>query len=792
MQRFFSLMLVLGLFGSFFFNQPAHAAPNPWVANTAYAVGSQVSYNGAIYECLQAHTALIGWEPATTPALWKQVNATQSPTAIPATSIPPTAPPATNVPPTATATPTASCLNPAAGAGWQSRSLSNQTGNFSLSFEAMPSASPTNAVIGLANAIPTDYTGLAIAVRFNPTGSIDARNGGTYAAATNVAYSANTRYRFRVVINLVAHTYSVYVTPQTASEILIASNYAFRSEQANVSNLNTLATVVGGTGAVGSLNLCNISLNLPATPTPLPTATPTPRPTATPTPRPTATPPPASYTPAFCANYPPAIVAGSWQSSVVSYNNGRLQYTSDSAQNRIPDFSYAGYYSGQRPLPNLAVIQTLSPISGDNTVRIQQALDAIGNRTPDAQGLRGALLLAPGRYTINGTVRINKSGVVLRGSGDGGDASNATILLGAGNTPHQRTLIVVGNGDSTPWTAGSATNVTDQFVQVGSKSLNVADASRFTVGQEVIVRHPSSQAWINAVNGGGVVSDAWWAVGALDMTWTRRVTKIAGTTLTLDAPIFNHLDRALSQATVAPVTSRNIIANAGVENLRVDIQTAGGEDENHVWDAIGVVGAEDSWVKNATVLHFGHAGVFTQGAIRITVDDVQALDPVGIRTGGRFYNFDAESNSQLVLFTKVHATGGRHSFISNGTQTTSGIVWHRSTEGGGSDSEGHRQWSQGLLFDTINASAASNIQLINRGDYGTSHGWGNVHSVIWNYNRTMVVQKPPTGQNYAISQAGTRSTSYPFPGAGGFADIRSGSLVPNSLYEAQLCDRLEN
>lgn len=125
---------------------------------------------------------------------------------------------------------------------------------------------------------------------------------------------------------------------------------------------------------------------------------------------------------------------------MVSYNNGRLQYTSDSAQNRIPDFSYAGYYSGQRPLPNLAVVQTLSPTTGDNTSRIQQALDAIGNCTPDANGLRGALLLAPGRYTINGTLRINKRGVVLRGSGDGSDASIATILLGVGNTPHQHYL----------------------------------------------------------------------------------------------------------------------------------------------------------------------------------------------------------------------------------------------------------------------------------------------------------------------------------------------------------------
>ncbi|HEY1015656.1 MAG TPA: hypothetical protein VGE07_23300, partial [Herpetosiphonaceae bacterium] len=356
----------------------------------------------------------------------------------------------------------------------------------------------------------------------------------------------------------------------------------------------------------------------------------------------------------------------------------------------------------------------------------------------------------------------------------------------------QRTLVIIGNNDSTPWTAGSATNVTDQFVQVGSLSLNVADPGRFSVGQEVIVTHPSTQAWINAIGGGGTGSDPWWAAGSRDIQWIRRVKSISGTRLTLDAPIFNHLDRGLAQATVAPVASRNIIGEAGLENVRIDIQTAGGEDENHVWDGIVFRGAENSWVKNATVLHFGHAGVMTQGAIRITVEDVQALDPVGIRTGERFYNFDAESQSQLILFTRVHATNGRHHFISNGTQSASGIVWHRATEGGGSTSEGHRQWSQALLFDSITASAGSTIGLISRGDYGTAHGWGNVHSVIWNYNSTHMVQKPPTAQNYVISKAGTINTSNPFPGAQGFSEIRAGTLQPASLYEAQLCDRLEN
>ncbi|MFD9706146.1 lytic polysaccharide monooxygenase [Lentzea sp. NPDC059081] len=44
-----------------------------WAAGTTYQVGSRVTYNGASYECLQAHTALAGWEPPNTPALWRRL-----------------------------------------------------------------------------------------------------------------------------------------------------------------------------------------------------------------------------------------------------------------------------------------------------------------------------------------------------------------------------------------------------------------------------------------------------------------------------------------------------------------------------------------------------------------------------------------------------------------------------------------------------------------------------------------------------------------------------------------------
>ncbi|OMD17805.1 glycosyl hydrolase family 18 protein [Paenibacillus odorifer] len=42
-----------------------------WGTGVAYKTGDVVAYNGKTYTCLQPHTSLQGWEPATTPALWK-------------------------------------------------------------------------------------------------------------------------------------------------------------------------------------------------------------------------------------------------------------------------------------------------------------------------------------------------------------------------------------------------------------------------------------------------------------------------------------------------------------------------------------------------------------------------------------------------------------------------------------------------------------------------------------------------------------------------------------------------
>src|SRR6185369_4690908 len=80
----------------------------------------------------------------------------------------------------------------------------------------------------------------------------------------------------------------------------------------------------------------------------------------------------------------------------------------------LMDFSTAGYGGGGVAIPGVAAKFSLTPSGRDDTRLIQAAIDAVGMLPLDAQGFRGAVLLRGGTFRIEGQLRIQSSGVVLR------------------------------------------------------------------------------------------------------------------------------------------------------------------------------------------------------------------------------------------------------------------------------------------------------------------------------------------------------------------------------------------
>jgi hypothetical protein len=160
------------------------------------------------------------------------------------------------------------CATVTSGGAWQNVAFSAQSGTFTAEFDATPSAAPIDNVIGLSRGAQTAYAGFAALARFSPTGNIDARNGGAYAASSAIPYSANVTYHFRLVVNAPARNYSIFVRPAGGAERIVGTNFAFRTEQNTVTSLDWWGTFVN-TSPSGSATVCNFTITGETEPPPL-------------------------------------------------------------------------------------------------------------------------------------------------------------------------------------------------------------------------------------------------------------------------------------------------------------------------------------------------------------------------------------------------------------------------------------------------------------------------------------------------------------------------------------------
>src|SRR6266702_1817005 len=166
--------------------------------------------------------------------------------------------------------PSSTC--PTSSTVFQNSAFTSQNGSFTATFDATPNGTGLDAETGLSQGAAAAYTDFAVILRFNTGGTIDARNGGAYAATNSIAYTAGTSYHFRVVVDVSSHTYSAYVTPAGGAEQTIGTGFAFRTEQSGVTALDSWAL----TAITGTHTVCNFALSGSTPPAPVATVTLTP------------------------------------------------------------------------------------------------------------------------------------------------------------------------------------------------------------------------------------------------------------------------------------------------------------------------------------------------------------------------------------------------------------------------------------------------------------------------------------------------------------------------------------
>jgi hypothetical protein len=281
-----------------------------------------------------------------------------------------------------------------------------------------------------------------------------------------------------------------------------------------------------------------------------------------------------------------------------------------------------------------------------------------------------------------------------------------------------------------------------------------------------------------------------------NLDFDRVITAIEGNLVTVDAPITNAIESRWGGGSVVKYTDSGRIEQVGIENIRgvseFDInvkKSQGGKqyfaDEEHAASFVTFDKVANAWIRDFTAVHFATSAVTVERSAKwVTVQDGTNLDMVSLIDGERRYAFNV--SGELNLFQRLTSETARHAFIVQSRVSGPNVFLLGVSRQNYNRIEPHQRWSTGGLFDNIKGP----IAIQDRAHYGTGHGWSGANYVAWNTEGEMIVQQPPTAQNWSIGHIGSRQAGDFKPRAQGWFDSTGKHAEPRSLYVQQLRERL--
>ena len=468
------------------------------------------------------------------------------------------------------------------------------------------------------------------------------------------------------------------------------------------------------------------------------------------------------------------------QTFALQVKDDRITYLNDELGNRILDFSTCGYQASEQDIPSVRNVVFVSWKPGDNTTRIQRAIDYVASLPPDISGFRGAVLLDKGEFSLSGSIRIATSGIVLRGMD-----KESTILLKKG-VDRGSLIYMEGENDLV---IKDTLQVLSNYVPVNTKTLEVALGTSLKKGDRIMVTRPSGKEWIASLGCnifGGGISALGWKEGDMDLTWDRVVSDINGNLLTLDAPLTVALDAKYGVSTIMTYQWNGRIDNCGVENLTLvsDYDKHYPKDEDHCWTGISIEAAENCWVRQVNFRHFAGSAVIVQRTgSKITVEDCISKNPVSEIGGMRRCTF--HTLGQQTLFQRCYSEQGIHDFAAGFCATGPNAFVQCDSYQSLGFSGSIDAWACGLLFDVVNIDG-HNLTFKNLGQDKNGAGWNTANSLFWQCTAAEIECYTPAkdAQNRAYGCWAQ------FSGDGEWAQSNN-HVQPRSIFYAQLAERLQ-
>jgi len=448
----------------------------------------------------------------------------------------------------------------------------------------------------------------------------------------------------------------------------------------------------------------------------------------------------------------------------------RLHYRFDPRGNSVMDFSGAGYRGGGIKLPTPAIAQRLVSTSGDNTARIQAALDKA----------TGAVVLAAGEYEIAGTLRITRSGVVLRGE------KGASIRL----TGKAHRFLEI-HGEGTWREEGPAAPILDSYVPAGAGTFRVRDASGFHPGDRVLVLRPVTPEWIHFMGMDTLVREiqprAWIRSGSVIRT-DRVVESVDGDRITLDVPLSDALDSKFTAASLVRYSFPGRITEVGVEGLRIAALFEGIPVTEPQYTALRMDAVEDGWARDLEIQETQNGIVIAPGAKRLTLTNVRIAHSA-VHSGAEPPGDFTLEGTQILLDRCSTAGEGTWPVVTQSQATGPLVVLNFTADQGGVAA--HQPWATGLLVDGGKGGTERRpgVEFSDCSNGGSGHCWRTGWAVAWNVSSPfLLVQQPPGTMNWCIGCIGAPVTIGRTPN--GIFDSPGKMVHPSSLYLQQLRDRL--
>jgi hypothetical protein len=464
----------------------------------------------------------------------------------------------------------------------------------------------------------------------------------------------------------------------------------------------------------------------------------------------------------------------------------------------LPDFSYAGYHFSEKEIPNVSGrkyfnVKDFGAIPNDDQFddgAIQKAVDAAQENPGGA-----VVFFPPGKYLIAADndstkqIKIYKSNIVLKGSGSG---VGGTEIYQANMRINGRQIIFKPvNEENKKLTVITKDAVRESF------SIEVEDASKLKVGQDIVIRHRSEEftrTYFSPLQ----LKPEWTRLfgdkGGMQINEIHTIRKIEGNTITFKNPL--HLDIIMVKSASWDIYAYNYIEGCGVEDILFTSNWKTYPEEfvhhknsihDYAYEALGMEYVKNSWVRNCE-FHDWNEGIFIRCGYQVSVLNTNFMGKKGhasvhARTG---YG---------VLIKNCNFNNAQHHGAGTGYSAV-GTVITQCSLGTDQNFDIHSGQPYATLYDNIEGGVFYNL-----GGPEPGHPHHGKYLVLWNFHHLSEKEQHYNfwdmgrRRNYTIAQpilVGFQSNKKVDFENAGINESQGTAVWPQSLFEAQLELRLKN